>query len=201
MRKHLLNRRHLLREGRMNSKRRMLTESNLGQLKIICDLDNYSPWSGAEDTWNQIVDAGLQDEFESMMADAYPDGISMVDLNDFLWHDSESALEMVGLGDSEEDDEDVDVEITLDNIPEETYAHLTDGHVDTNVVMQDLISANLFDGMTMSEAIDYISDMKYYPTLEDYNDASGENLTEEDVEDSTYICELSSADGYVELPY
>lgn len=100
MKKKMLKKSEVLREGYIKE---MLKESYNGQLKVICDLDHYKPWSGAVDTWNKIQDADMVGEFEAVMADIYPDGIEIGHLNDFLWFESESALSMVGLGSAEED--------------------------------------------------------------------------------------------------
>ena len=94
-------------------------ESLNESVKIISDLGDFRPWSGAIDTWDKIVDAGKLDTLDFMLEDMYPEGISDVGLNDLLWHDSEWVLDMVGISeeqDDEEQDEDEieDVEESLD---------------------------------------------------------------------------------------
>lgn len=94
-------------------------ESLNESVKIISDLGDFKPWSGAIDTWDKIVDAGKLDTLDFMLEDMYPEGISDVGLNDLLWHDSEWVLDMVGISeeqDDEEQDEDEieDVEESLD---------------------------------------------------------------------------------------
>lgn len=94
-------------------------ESLNESVKIISDLGDFKPWSGAIDTWDKIVDAGKLDTLDFMLEDMYPDGISDVGLNDLLWHDAEWVLDMVGISeeqDDEEHDEDEieDVEESLD---------------------------------------------------------------------------------------
>ena len=94
-------------------------ESLNESVKIISDLSDFKPWSGAIDTWDKIVDAGKLDTLDFMLEDMYPEGISDVGLNDLLWHDSEWVLDMVGISeeqDDEEQDEDEieDVEESLD---------------------------------------------------------------------------------------
>ena len=94
-------------------------ESVNESVKIISDLGDFKPWSGAIDTWDKIVDAGKLDTLDFMLEDMYPEGISDVGLNDLLWHDSEWVLDMVGISedqDDEEQDEDEieDVEESLD---------------------------------------------------------------------------------------
>lgn len=123
----MLKKSDVLREGYVKGLKagkevvsKMLKESYNGQLKVICDLDHYKPWSGAVDTWNKIQDADMVGEFEAVMADMYPDGIEMGQLNDFLWFESESALSMVGLGygDDEEDNEEITGSVSYDDSDE-----------------------------------------------------------------------------------
>lgn len=94
-------------------------ESLNESVKIISDLGDFKPWSGAIDTWDKIVDAGKLDTLDFMLEDMYPEGISDVGLNDLLWHDSEWVLDMVGISEEQDDeeydeDENEDVEESLD---------------------------------------------------------------------------------------
>ena len=83
-------------------------------MKVTIEFGEFSPWSGAVDTWNKIKDAGLIDQFEAELETMYEDGISDTQLNDLLWFDSDWCLELVGLNeegkDEEEDDDDKDDE-------------------------------------------------------------------------------------------
>ena len=72
-------------------------------VKIISDLSDYKPWSGAVDTWNKIQEANKIDELDAMLEEVYPDGLTMTELNDILWFDSDWVLS--GLGISEEVEE------------------------------------------------------------------------------------------------
>lgn len=72
-------------------------------MKIITT--KYSPWSGAIDTYNTIEEAGKLEEFESLIDELYPDGIEEVKLNDILWFEDDWILEMLGLSEEEEDEE------------------------------------------------------------------------------------------------
>lgn len=71
-------------------------------MKIITT--KFSPWSGAIDTYNTIVEAGKEEEFESLIEELYPDGIEEVALNDILWFEPEFILESLGLSEEEEED-------------------------------------------------------------------------------------------------
>ena len=74
-----------------------LKESLNEEVKIISDLSDYTPWSGAVDTWKQIQDADKVNELDSMLEEIYPDGLTMTELNDILWFDSEWVLSSLGI--------------------------------------------------------------------------------------------------------
>lgn len=50
-------------------------------------IDNYEPWGGAVARYEEIYNAGKLYELESLLEDAYPEGMSETDLNDFIWFD------------------------------------------------------------------------------------------------------------------
>ena len=72
-------------------------------MKIITT--KYSPWSGAIDTYNTILEAGKEEEFESLIEELYPDGIEEVALNDILWFEPDFILESLGLSEEEEEED------------------------------------------------------------------------------------------------
>lgn len=74
-------------------------------LKIITTLDDYEPWAGAVETFNTIKDNDKLDDFELLIEDCYPEGISQTSLNDILWLDSDWVLEQLGLNDNESEEE------------------------------------------------------------------------------------------------
>ena len=45
------------------------------------------------------------DELESMLEDLYPEGLTVTELNDILWFDSEMILEQLGIAEDEDDEE------------------------------------------------------------------------------------------------
>lgn len=67
-------------------------------------LGNYTPWSGAVDFYNEIVNAGKLDELEFALDELYPNGLSETELNDLLWFDEEWLRGFLDM-DSEEDGE------------------------------------------------------------------------------------------------
>ena len=65
-------------------------------IKTEKNLRGFEAWSGAIETKNLILDAGLEEEFEGLIEELYPDGLSDTELNDILWFDSDWILENLG---------------------------------------------------------------------------------------------------------
>ena len=72
-------------------------------IKTEKNLRNFEAWSGAIETKNLILDAGLEEEFEGLIEELYPDGLSDTELNDILWFDSDWILENLGIKEEEEE--------------------------------------------------------------------------------------------------
>lgn len=70
-------------------------------MKIITD--KFTPWAGAVDTYNAIVEADKLEEFESLIDEIYPEGIEETKLNDILWFEPEFILESLGIETEDED--------------------------------------------------------------------------------------------------
>jgi hypothetical protein len=69
-------------------------------MKIINDnlsLRNFDAWSGAKDTKQLILDNNKEDEFEFMMQDLYPEGMTETQLNDILWFETDWICETLGI--------------------------------------------------------------------------------------------------------
>ena len=71
----------------------------------IEDLADFESWGGGVDTAEKICDADMGEAFITELSTFYPDGLSTVALNDLLWFDSEFCLNIVGLTEDDEDDE------------------------------------------------------------------------------------------------
>ena len=69
-------------------------------------LINFDAWSGAVDTKERIINEGKADEFDNLIDELYPDGLSETQLNDILWFEEDWLFEMLGISDDEEEDED-----------------------------------------------------------------------------------------------
>ena len=71
-------------------------------IKTEKNLRNFEAWSGAIETKNLILDAGLEEEFEGLIEELYPNGLSDTELNDILWFDADWILENLGIKEEEE---------------------------------------------------------------------------------------------------
>lgn len=60
-------------------------------------LEDFEAWSGAKDTKETIISEGKEVEFDMLIEDLYPDGLTDTDLNDILWHDSVWVYETLGI--------------------------------------------------------------------------------------------------------
>lgn len=74
------------------------------------DFDNFTPWSGAIETYNRIAAEGKGDELESILDEIYPDGMTETELNDLLWFEPETVFEWLGISDEEEETEEEETE-------------------------------------------------------------------------------------------
>ena len=81
------------------------------ELKVIVDFSDYTPWSGAVDTYDVIERAGKLDELEAYLESVFPDGATTTQINDLLWFDGEEVLEDLGLAAVEAEDEMSDQEL------------------------------------------------------------------------------------------
>lgn len=61
------------------------------------DLHGFTAWSGAVDMQNKILAEGKADDFEALIDELYPDGLSETALNDILWFEDEWLTEALDL--------------------------------------------------------------------------------------------------------
>ena len=73
-------------------------------MKIISETSiyNFESWSGAKDTQKAIIENNKETEFENLIDELYPDGLTDTELNDLLWFESDWIFELLGI----ENDED-----------------------------------------------------------------------------------------------
>ena len=60
-------------------------------------LVNFNAWSGAVETKETIINEGKADEFDNLIEELYPDGLTETTLNDLLWFEDEWIFEMLGI--------------------------------------------------------------------------------------------------------
>ena len=72
-------------------------------IKTEKNLRDFEAWAGAIETKNLILDAGLEGEFENLIEEIYPDGLTDTQLNDILWFDGGWILETLGIEEEEEE--------------------------------------------------------------------------------------------------
>ncbi len=86
---------------------RPMKESRMNESRIYYELrdGNYTPWSGAVDTWNTIVDNDKLDEFDVLLEENYPEGLEETQLNDLLWFEREWIFENLGIKEEEDEDD------------------------------------------------------------------------------------------------
>lgn len=69
-------------------------------MKVINEnlsITDFEAWSEAIDTKQTIIDNNKESDFDFMIEDLYPDGLTDTQLNDLLWHDSDWVLEQLGI--------------------------------------------------------------------------------------------------------
>lgn len=155
--------------------------------KIISNLSDYEPWSGAINTWNKIIEADKLDDFEDLMEMEYPDGLSVTSLNDALWFDGEQILSDLGLSDYPKtitvrvfnikyDDEEIDVEDT------ETYPdHIDELEVEIESEDDD-VDDKVRDAIYSELPVNYF----------DIEDFDYEEIVEESINESSEIDKIDA---------
>jgi hypothetical protein len=67
------------------------------------NLVNFNAWSGAVETKERIINEGKAKDFDSLIDELYPDGLSETHLNDLLWFEEDWIFEMLGIENEEEE--------------------------------------------------------------------------------------------------
>ena len=61
------------------------------------NLKDFNAWSGATTTKERIIKEGKEEEFEELIEELFPNGVSDTELNDLLWFDEEYVLNVLGI--------------------------------------------------------------------------------------------------------
>ena len=75
-------------------------------MKIILDntgIENFDAWGGAIETKETIINKVKVNEFNSLIEELYPDGLTDTQLNDLLRFEEEWIFEMLGIETEEEE--------------------------------------------------------------------------------------------------
>ena len=74
-------------------------------MKIFSDnsLREFIFWCGAEENAKELSGEQL-DNLETILEDAYPDGIDATTLNDLMWFEFDTIKEWLGIEDDDEND-------------------------------------------------------------------------------------------------
>ena len=60
-------------------------------------LRNFQAWSGAVETKEIIIDSGKDEQFDFLIEDLYPEGLTETNLNDMLCFEDEYIFEQLGI--------------------------------------------------------------------------------------------------------
>lgn len=68
-------------------------------------LSNFNAWSGAINTKEILIEQGMDRDFDYLIEELYPDGISETQLNDILWFEQDWIFETLGIDLNEDEEE------------------------------------------------------------------------------------------------
>lgn len=66
------------------------------------DIFEFEPWAGAKATYKRLADENRLQDFQDLIEELYPEGISDICLNDCLWFEAEWIYETLGMKGEEE---------------------------------------------------------------------------------------------------
>jgi hypothetical protein len=75
------------------------------KLTTEINLSDFDAWSGAKDTKETILAHDKERDFDYLIEELYPDGLTDTQLNDILWFDSEWIFEQLGINEEETNEE------------------------------------------------------------------------------------------------
>ena len=94
--------RNRVKESRKPNRGRRFRETKIGY--DLLD-GNFKPWSGAVSRWEEILENDLLEELDAYLEELYPNGMTEMELNDFLWFEGDEFLDSyLGRGQEDEDD-------------------------------------------------------------------------------------------------
>ena len=60
-------------------------------------LENFDAWSGAKDTKETILNEDKGADFDMLIDELYPDGMTETELNDLLWFEDKFLFQNLGI--------------------------------------------------------------------------------------------------------
>lgn len=66
-------------------------------MKVSRDFSQYKPWSGAEATYDKVVEAKKLDKLEMLLEQELGECADETDVNDMLWFHDDFILECLGI--------------------------------------------------------------------------------------------------------
>ena len=141
-------------------------------MRIVKEIsvENFEGWSGANDTIEVIEKAGKVDEFDNLIEELYPDGLSETSLNDLLRFDYEWIYETLDITKSYkvsvyniEYDVDDDDEIDQTKLPKQRTSELEEVGVNEEDLKDAIVNA------IEEETEATVADYKYKVLEEDYD--------------------------------
>jgi len=67
------------------------------KITTFTELRNFNAWSGATDTQETILNEGKGGDFDNLIEELYPDGLTDTELNDILWFEEDWIFESLGI--------------------------------------------------------------------------------------------------------
>lgn len=102
------------------------------------DLNSFEAWSGGQDTLDRIIENGLVNNFEAMLEECYPDGMTETQLNDLLRFDSEWIYESLGLETENSLKNKIEeIECQIENIKDDFEFDIEEGEIETEEEKQE----------------------------------------------------------------
>ena len=68
------------------------------------NLKDFNAWSGATTTKERIISEGKEEDFEELIEELFPNGVSATELNDYLWFGNEEIYECLGIENLEDEE-------------------------------------------------------------------------------------------------
>ena len=74
-----------------------LKQNKMKKINEDTTLGNFEAWSGAIKTKQVILDNNKGEDFNALIEELYPDGLTETQLNDILWFDEDWIFESLGI--------------------------------------------------------------------------------------------------------